>query len=52
MDFIEGIPKSQGKSIILVVVDQLPKYAHFCSLAHPFKAINMAQLFIDNILSN
>lgn len=49
MDFIEGLPKSHGKSVIMVVVDKLSKYAHFCSLAHPFKAINVAQLFIDNI---
>jgi len=29
MDFIEGLPKSLGKSTILVIVDMLTKYAHF-----------------------
>ena len=37
-DFITGLPKSEGKSVIMVVVDRLTKYAHFCALSHPFKA--------------
>jgi hypothetical protein len=38
MDFITGLPKSEGKSVIMVIVDRLTKYAHFCALSHPFKA--------------
>ena len=38
MDFITGLPKSEGKSVIMAVVDILTKYEHFCALSHPFKA--------------
>jgi len=49
MDFIEGLPKSRRKDTILVVVDRLSKYAHFLTLAHPFSAVTVAQLYFDNI---
>jgi hypothetical protein len=35
MDFITGLPKSEGKSVIMVIVDRLTKYTHFCALSHP-----------------
>ena len=47
--FIEGLPKSKGFSVILVVVDRLSKYAHFLALSHPYSAMTVAQLFLDNI---
>jgi hypothetical protein len=37
MDFITGLPKYEGNTVIMVVVDRLTKYAHFFSLSHPFK---------------
>lgn len=49
MDFIEILPKSYGKFIIMVIVDQISKYAYFFSLAHPYKVVNVVQLFLDNI---
>ena len=36
MDFIKGLPKSEGMDTILVVVDRLTKYAHFLPLKHSF----------------
>lgn len=49
MDFINGLPSSQGKTVIFVVVDRLSKYAHFMSLNHPYNAQQVAQCFLDNI---
>ena len=42
MDFITCLPKSEEKSVIMVVVDRLMKYAHFFELSHPFKASTVA----------
>jgi len=50
MDFIEGLPKSEGFSVILVIVDRLTKYAHFLALKHPYSAATIAQTFLDNIV--
>ena len=45
MDFIEGLTKSNGYSVILMVVDMLTKYAHFIPVKHPYTAITIAQAF-------
>ena len=49
MDFITGLPKSKGKSVIMVVVDVLTKYAYFCGLSHPFKASAVSTAFMETI---
>ena len=49
MDFITVLPKPEGKSVIMLVVDRLTKYAHFCALSHPFKASTVATRFMDTI---
>jgi hypothetical protein len=49
MDFIEGLPNSQGKDVVLVVVDRLSKYVHFTPLSHPYSAASIAQAFVDHI---
>lgn len=49
MDFIEGLPKSHGKTTILVVVDRLTKYSHFLALTHPYTAQTVARVYLDNI---
>jgi transposase InsO family protein len=50
LDFIEGLPKSQGKEVILVVVDKFTKYAHFIPLAHPYTVQSVATAFMDNVV--
>jgi len=49
MDFIEGLPVSGGKTVIMVVVDRLSKAAHFIALSHPYSALTVAQAYLDNV---
>nr|GEY38474.1 hypothetical protein [Tanacetum cinerariifolium] len=49
MDFIERFPTSHGKSVILVVVERISKYAHFIPLTHPFTVSQVAQIFLDQV---
>jgi len=49
MDFIDGLPLSNGKSVIMVVVDRLSKAAQFIALAHPYSALTVAQAYLDHV---
>lgn len=49
IDFIERLPLSQGKNVLLVVVDRFSKYAHFLALSHPYTAILIAKIIFENI---
>ena len=49
MNFIDRLPPSQGKSTILVVMDRLTKYSHFCALRHPYTATSIARIFVESI---
>lgn len=46
MDFIDGLPRSEGYTVILVIVYQLSKYAQFVPLNHPYTAITVATTFL------
>nr|ABA97403.1 retrotransposon protein, putative, unclassified [Oryza sativa Japonica Group] len=48
MDFIEGLPKSDNKDVIWVIVDRFTKYAHFVALSHPFTADQIVTQFVEN----
>ena len=49
LDFVEGLPKSMGYEVILVVVDRLTKYVHFVLVFHPYNAAKIASLYMHHI---
>ena len=49
MDFIEGLPISDGKEKILVVVDMLTKCAHFIGVKKTDSAKETIEAFCKNI---
>lgn len=50
MDFIEGLPRSQGFDSIMVVRDRLRKYGNFIPLRHPFSTKQAEKEFIKMIV--
>jgi hypothetical protein len=51
MDFITGFPKTQRQNdSIMVVIDKLSKSAHFIPVKSTYKAINIAEFFMKEIL--
>ena len=50
MDFIIGLPPSNGCSVIMVIVDRLSKFAHFIALPTDFTTKKVADLFVQNVV--
>jgi hypothetical protein len=50
MDFVEGLSRVHGKSVILTVIDRFSKSAHFLPLGHPYIATTVARAFFDGIV--
>lgn len=50
MDFIEGLPRVRGHSVILTVVDRFSKSAHFIALSHPYTAASVARAFFNTVV--
>ncbi|XP_075663135.1 uncharacterized protein LOC142632652 [Castanea sativa] len=46
---VQGLPKSQSKDVVLVVVDRLTKFVHFVPLSHPYTAAKVASLYLQYI---
>nr|XP_023885311.1 uncharacterized protein LOC111997457 [Quercus suber] len=49
MDFVEGLPKSQFKDVVLVVVYRFTKFVYFVPLSHPYTAAKVAQLYMQYV---
>ena len=49
LDFVEGLPKSQGYEVILVVVDRLTKYSHFIPITYPYSVAKVASLYMHYV---
>jgi Integrase zinc binding domain len=49
MDFISGLSKSCGKDVLMVIINKFIKYYHLITLTHPFKASDVAHVFLDSI---
>lgn len=50
MDFVEGVPVSENKDLILVVVDRFTKYSHFIGIKHPITVESVARAFSETVL--
>lgn len=49
LDFVEGLPKSIGFEVILVVEDRLTKYVYFVPVSQPYSAAKIASLYMQHI---
>jgi hypothetical protein len=50
VDFICGLPKSENKEMIMVVIDKFNKFGHFIPLSHPYTMLEVARVFLKKYL--
>lgn len=50
MDFITGLPSSNGFTVTLVVIDQLSKYTHFAPLKSDYSSLKVAETFMRTVV--
>ncbi|WVZ04461.1 hypothetical protein V8G54_025267 [Vigna mungo] len=50
MDFIVGLPPSEGFTVIFVIVNRLSKYAHFAPLKSDFNSKKVAEVFLFTVV--
>lgn len=50
LDLIDGLPRSETHTSLMVVVDRLTKSAHLIPLTHPYAAKTVAAKFISNVM--
>ncbi|PHU04511.1 BTB/POZ domain-containing protein [Capsicum chinense] len=48
MDFMNGLPKAWGNTVLFVVVDRFSKYTHFIPMSHPYNANHVAYAFFEH----
>ena len=48
MDFVGGLPMSDGKDKIFIVVDRITKYAHFMAVKKTDSTKQIAKVFCKN----
>jgi hypothetical protein len=50
LDFVEALPRVNGKTVILSVINRFNKYYHFIPLVHPYTVASVAQAFFADIV--
>lgn len=50
MDFIIGLPLSNGYTVIFVVIDRLSKYCHFAPLRADYTSSKVAETFMQHFV--